>query len=162
MRTRSPSMIARGVTATSGRQSRSFEGAIEIHQTTTAKNKTRKAAVMPRRGDTQQAQTANAAKAAANANRSSAQGSFEYQIASVPQAMSTTCQPTQRARMSQPRDLAKKLRSDLTGLLFDSIEASDPGIARAICREFTQVTMTDHTPSYAASAHASTGRYSLE
>jgi hypothetical protein len=77
MRTRSPSRIARGITATSGRHGRSCEGAIEIHQTTTAKNTTRKIADMPLRGDIQQAQTANAAKAAANVNRSSPQGRFE-------------------------------------------------------------------------------------
>ena len=48
-----------------------------IHQTTTPTNNARKTADMPRRRDTQQAQTANPAKAAANANRSSAHGRFE-------------------------------------------------------------------------------------
>src|SRR5262249_16634532 len=71
-------------------------------------------------------------------------------MASVPQAMSTTWQTTKIPRVSQPRDLAKKLRSDLSGLLFDSIESSSPNIARAICREFSQIDDVTTSPSYAA------------
>src|SRR5262249_15140886 len=74
---RSRAMPPRAIPATSCRHGRSCEGGIEIHHTTTAKNNPRKTADMPRRGDTQQAQTANAAKAADNVKRSAAHGRFE-------------------------------------------------------------------------------------
>jgi hypothetical protein len=50
---------------------------MEIHHTTTTKNTPRKTADVPRRGDTQQAHTANAAKDAAKVKRSAAHGRFE-------------------------------------------------------------------------------------
>jgi hypothetical protein len=70
-------MITRGIIATSGRHGRSCEGEIEIHQTAITKNNTRKTADIPRRGETQQAQTAKAVKAAAKINRNAAHGKFE-------------------------------------------------------------------------------------
>ena len=66
MRTRSPSMIARGMTATSGRQLRSCEGAIVSPPRNHAeKHDERPVAGMRRVRDNQSAQIANTAKAAA-------------------------------------------------------------------------------------------------
>ena len=77
MRTRSPSMKARGMTATSGRQSRSCDGAMVSHHATTPRNTTSTKAGMRLRRDSQNPQMANAANAAASASRRFAHGKFE-------------------------------------------------------------------------------------
>src|SRR5262245_52586726 len=77
IRTRSPSIVARGITATSGRHGRWCEGRMEIHQTSTHRNtpaKTRYADSLRAR---HKAQIPNAKKANASANRSQAHGRLE-------------------------------------------------------------------------------------
>src|SRR5215475_1866599 len=49
--------------------------------------------------------------------------------------MSTIRQTSQIPPISQPRVLDRKLRSDLSGSLFDSMESSRPNIARASATE---------------------------
>jgi hypothetical protein len=70
-------MNARGITATSGRHGRSFEGAIDIHHAITPRYNTMKATDMRRPDANQTAQTAKAAKAIAKTKRASDQGKFE-------------------------------------------------------------------------------------
>ena len=77
VRTRSPSMTARGMTATSGRQLRSCEGGSMTHHATTPRYSTMKAMDTRRRRESQRAQIANAAKATANPRRSEVHGRFE-------------------------------------------------------------------------------------
>jgi hypothetical protein len=77
MRTRSPSMNARGITATSGRHGRSCDGEMVSHHPATPATSATKIHFMRRRRDSHSAQIANAAKASANATRSHAHGKFE-------------------------------------------------------------------------------------
>jgi hypothetical protein len=65
------------MTATSGRQLRSCEGRIEIHQAITPKKSTMANTNMRRWRENQSAQIANAAKATANPIRPPAHGKFE-------------------------------------------------------------------------------------
>src|SRR5215831_8759744 len=65
-------------------------------------------------------------------------------MAKVPQTMSTTWQTTQIPPISQPRDLDRTLRSDLSGSfppLDTELNSPSRNIARAICLEFTKVVM---------------------
>src|SRR5262245_28861785 len=103
MRTRSPSMAARGMTATSGRHGRLCDGEIEMNQTSTMRNSPAKARRLHRLlgaggtagGDpgeglsalagfaergrwlSHRAQTLNAANATASASRNQAHGRLE-------------------------------------------------------------------------------------
>jgi hypothetical protein len=70
-------MNARGITATSGRQFRSCEGAMVSHQAITPITSANTTAGMRRRRDSQSPQIANAANPAANPNRSSGKGRLE-------------------------------------------------------------------------------------
>jgi hypothetical protein len=70
-------MMARGMTATSGRHGRSCEGAIDIHHAITPRHSAKKISDLRGRREIQRIQTAAAAKQTAAARRKPAHGRFE-------------------------------------------------------------------------------------
>src|SRR4029453_18753752 len=77
MRTRSPSMNARGITATSGRQGRSCEGLMLLNQTTPPKKSAANTAIFRGVRENHKAQAPNVRKTSANTRRSQPQGRLE-------------------------------------------------------------------------------------
>ena len=77
IRTRSPLIVARGMTATSGRHCRSCEGEMESHQATTPRNSTTNTTGARRSRDSQSSHVASTAKNVANATRNPADGRLE-------------------------------------------------------------------------------------
>src|SRR5262249_62022100 len=85
MRTRSPSMKARGITATSGRQGRSCEGLMLLNQTTTPRKSAAKTIIFRGVRENQRAQTPNVKKNSARTRRAHPQGRLEQYIDRVAQ-----------------------------------------------------------------------------
>ena len=77
MRTRSPSMNARGITATSGRQGRSWEGLMVLNQTTTPRKSAANTAIVRGVRAYQRAQMPKIRKASASTRRAQPQGRLE-------------------------------------------------------------------------------------
>ena len=126
MRTRSPSIAMRGMTATSARHSRSWEGSIVDHATRMTRYTAANAASFAALRRVQSAQAANAQKAAASTILNHAAGKVENQMASVPQAMKPTRSRDQSAASSQRRGFLSHEARRRVG--------SSVGIAREYCR----------------------------
>ena len=105
MRTRSPSIAIRGMTATSGRHSRSCEGSIVDHAARTTRYTAANAASFAALRRVHSAQAENARNAAASPMRSHAPGKSENQMASVAQTTNPTRSRNHSVARSQDRSL---------------------------------------------------------
>ena len=113
-------MLARGITATSGRHGRSCEGRMKLHQTATPRTSAAKAQPMRGLRVSHSAQILNAKNVAASTSRSQAHGRFEKLSASVVQQISATRKRNPSAVKSQPRGLANQTgRALMTAFWFE-------------------------------------------